>query len=71
MKLRKKDLLLFFNKHQNEFSKFFNTMGITDLNCLTKYTKQELNYLYQQSQYYFLLKEITTKRSWKNESRFN
>lgn len=53
----KKDLLLFFEKHQKEYNKFFNIMNV-DLSCLRKYTKQKLNYLYEQLQYYFLLKEI-------------
>ena len=66
MKFSKKTLLLFFNKHHKELDKFLNTMGVrakTDLNALAKCSKQELNDLYQQAQYYFLLKEITTKRS--------
>lgn len=61
MKLRKKDLLLFFEKHQKALDKFFNIFNILDFNYLTKCSKQELNYLYQQLQYYFLLEEITTK----------
>ena len=60
MKFSKKALLLFFEKHQKALDKFLNTMGV---NALAKCSKQELNDLYQQAQYYFLLKEITTKRS--------